>query len=161
MTALWTKLFFHFSSSQWQLLEVSISFSFCTLGLPRLRNFVNVYTNSRNRNDSVYTQLPYWFLFHYSSSVKSPIFFLKKSSLKNVPCANIRNCLVRRWDRTHFKLFQPDCNMRRLINNRHFFSVSSLVNSSKCIIGWHAGDVSANCHVGQNEIDINTHTDRK
>ena len=29
------------------------------LGLPRLRNFVNVYTNSRNRNDSVYTQLPY------------------------------------------------------------------------------------------------------
>ena len=29
------------------------------VGLPRLRNFVNVYTNSRNRNDSVYTQLPY------------------------------------------------------------------------------------------------------
>ena len=29
------------------------------LGLPRLRNFVNVYTISRNRNDSVYTQLPY------------------------------------------------------------------------------------------------------
>ena len=29
------------------------------VGLPRLRNFVNVYANSRNRNDSVYTQLPY------------------------------------------------------------------------------------------------------
>ena len=25
---------------------------------PRLQNFVNVYTNSRNRNDSIYTKLP-------------------------------------------------------------------------------------------------------
>ena len=30
-----------------------------SIGLPRLRNFVNVYTNSRNRNDSVYMQSPY------------------------------------------------------------------------------------------------------
>ena len=29
------------------------------VGLPRLRNFVNVFTNSRNRNDCVYTQLSY------------------------------------------------------------------------------------------------------
>ena len=28
-----------------------------SVGLPRLQNFVNVYTNSRNRNDSMYTQL--------------------------------------------------------------------------------------------------------
>ena len=33
------------------------------VGLPRLQNFVNVYTSSRDRNDSVYTQLPYWFVF--------------------------------------------------------------------------------------------------
>ena len=39
--------------------------------------------------------------FHCRRSVKSLIFFLKKSSLKNVPCANIQNCLVRCCDRTH------------------------------------------------------------
>ena len=38
--------------------------------------------------------------------------------------------------------------MRRLIDNRHFFSVSSLINNSKSVIGWHARDVTANRHVG-------------
>ena len=28
------------------------------VGLPRLRNLVNVYTSSINRNDTVYTELP-------------------------------------------------------------------------------------------------------
>ena len=28
------------------------------VGLPRLRNLVNVYTSSTNRNDPVYTELP-------------------------------------------------------------------------------------------------------
>ena len=62
------------------------------------------------------------------------------------------------WLGGHFKKLQPDCNMRRLMDNWHFFSVSSLVNSSKVVIGWHARDVTANRHVGQNEIDIHTPT---
>ena len=38
--------------------------------------------------------------------------------------------------------------MPRLIYDRHFFSVSSLINKSKCVIGWHARGVTANRHVG-------------
>ena len=71
------------------------------IGLPRLRNLVNVYTSFSNRNDSVYTVFPDLF-FSLCKSVKSPIYFLKKT-LKNVPCANIQNCLVGCCDRTHFK----------------------------------------------------------
>ena len=73
-----------------------------SVGLPRLQNFVNVYTNFRNRNNSVHTQYTILNFFHYRRSVKSPYFSLK-SSLKTVPCENIQNCLVRCCDRTHFK----------------------------------------------------------
>ena len=36
------------------------------LGLPRLRNLVNVYTSSNNRNYSVYRELPDLIFFHYA-----------------------------------------------------------------------------------------------
>ena len=57
--------------NEFPLLKICISPIFtsiyrCTLfkwyiqvGLPLLQNFVNVYTNSRNRNNSIYKQLPY------------------------------------------------------------------------------------------------------
>ena len=47
------------------------------LGLPRLRNLVNVYTSSSNRSDRIYTSLPDCFFFSLCNSVKSPIFSLK------------------------------------------------------------------------------------
>ena len=37
---------------------VGSNFAAAPLGLPRLRNLVNVYTSSNNRNNSVYTELP-------------------------------------------------------------------------------------------------------
>ena len=46
------------------------------VGLPRLRNLVNVYTSSNNRNDSIYTELPD-LNFSLCRSEKSPIFFLE------------------------------------------------------------------------------------
>ena len=72
------------------------------VGLPRLRNFVNVY-RIPGIETIPFTRNYRTDFLNYRRSVKSPIFFLKKSSLKNVPCANIRNCLVRCCDRTHFK----------------------------------------------------------
>ena len=93
-----------------------------SVGLPRLRNLVNVYTSSSNRNGSVYMELPD-LIFSLCRSVKSPIFFLKKTLLKNERCANIRNCLVGCCDRTHFKLLESDCNMSRLVDCRHFLQL--------------------------------------
>ena len=71
------------------------SFEYPQLGLPRLRNFVNtkfvnVYTSSTNRNDPVYTELPDLIIFIMQIGKIANI-FPKKTSLKNVPCANIRN----------------------------------------------------------------------
>ena len=47
------------------------------IGLPRLRNLINVYMSSNNRNDSVYTELPD-LIFSLCRSVKSLIFLLEK-----------------------------------------------------------------------------------
>ena len=92
------------------------------LGLPRLRNLVNVYTSSSNRNAYVYTELPDLILFIMQIGKIADI-FPKKTLLKNLPCQNIRNCLVGCCDRTHFKLLESDCNMRRLVDNRHFLQL--------------------------------------
>ena len=48
------------------------------LGLPRLRNLVNVYTSSTNRNDPVYTELPD-LIFFIMQIVKIADIFLKKN----------------------------------------------------------------------------------
>ena len=82
------------------------------LGLPRLRNSVKIYTSSSNQNDSVYTELPDLIFFIMQIGKIADIF--PKKLLKNVPCANIGNCLVGCCNRTHFKLLESDCNMRRL-----------------------------------------------
>ena len=44
------------------------------LGLPHLRNSVNVYTSSSNRNDSVYTELPDLIFFIMQISKVADIF---------------------------------------------------------------------------------------
>ena len=44
------------------------------VGLLRLQNFVNVYTNFRNQNDSVYMQYTIMNFFHYRRLVKLPYF---------------------------------------------------------------------------------------
>ena len=87
-------------------MHVHISFELLILylkgslvGLPRLRNLVNVYTSSSKRNNSIYTKLPDRF-FSLCRSVNSQIFFLKKKL-----SANTRNWLVGCCD---------DCNIRRL-----------------------------------------------
>ena len=48
------------------------------MGLPRLRNLVNVYMSSNNPNDSVYMELPDLIFFSLCRSVKLLIFFLEK-----------------------------------------------------------------------------------
>ena len=58
------------------------------LGLPRLRNLVNVYTSSTNQNNPVYTELLDLIIFMMQIGKIANI-FPKKNSLKNVPCANI------------------------------------------------------------------------
>ena len=56
------------------------------------------------------------------------------------------------WLGVVIELISSNCNMRRLIDNRHFFSVSTLVNMR---------DITANRHIGQSKIDNITHTDGK
>ena len=71
------------------------------VGLPRLRNLVNVYTSliTETMPFTHYFQIDF---FPLCSSVKSPIFLTKKTPLKNVPCAIIRKLfLVGCCDRTH------------------------------------------------------------
>ena len=46
-----------------------------------------------------------------------------KKSLKNVTCANIQKIFVGCCDRTHFKLVESDCNMRRLVYYQHFLQL--------------------------------------
>ena len=48
------------------------------VGLPRLRNLVNVYTSSTNRNDPVYTELPD-LIFFIMQIGKIADIFLKKT----------------------------------------------------------------------------------
>ena len=61
--------------------------------LPCLRNSVNVYMSSNNRNDSAYTEVPVLCFFIMQIGKIADIFPKKKTS-ENVPCANIRNCLI-------------------------------------------------------------------
>ena len=70
----------------------------CRVGLPHLRNLVNFYMSSNNRNDSLYTELAD-LIFLIMQIGKSLKFFLEKL----VPCVNIPNCLVGCCNRTHFK----------------------------------------------------------
>ena len=60
------------------------------VGLPRLRNFANVYTSASNRNDSICTYLQDWIFFVMQIDKIANIF--PKNHLKNVTCANIQNC---------------------------------------------------------------------
>ena len=100
--------------------------------------------------------------FHYPRSLKSPIFFLTKNSLKNVLCPNARNCLVWCCYRT---LFNPtETCAGSSITNISLVTVSFLVNSCKCVMSWHSRsrDITANCHVAQMKLtSIHTLTESK
>ena len=65
------------------------------------------------------------FEFFIRQISKITIFFLK-NSLKNVLCAKIRNSLVGCCDRTHFKLLESDCNMRRLVHYQHYLQLQNV-----------------------------------
>ena len=108
----------HNSRAHVTVLSLQISLSLTrnmnvTVGLPHLRNLVNVYLSSSNRNDSIYTEFPD-LIFLIRQISKITLFFLK-NSLKNVLCAKGRNCLVGCCDRIHFKLLESDCKMRNLV----------------------------------------------
>ena len=111
--------------------------SYCTyptlngldLGQPRLWNFVNVYTNSSNWNNSIYIWNFQIGFFIMQISKITNIF--PKNSLKNVLCVKIQNCWVRCCDRTHFKYLESDCKMCRLPDSyitNNFFSWKCVIN---------------------------------
>ena len=92
------------------------------VGLPRLRNLVDVYMSSSNRNDSVYTELPDLIFFIRQIS-KIAIFFLKKALLKNVLVRKLEIVWLGIVIELIFKLFESDCNMCRLVHYRHYLQL--------------------------------------
>ena len=70
--SVWSMETYHahiFIEDTWRFIISYVSYFQCTvygglpLGLPRLRNLVNVYTSSTNRNNPVYTKLPDMIIF--------------------------------------------------------------------------------------------------
>ena len=60
--------------------RIDINLVYRAIGLPRLRNLVNVYTSSTNRNDPVYTELPDLIFFIMQIGKIADIF------PKKIPC---------------------------------------------------------------------------